>query len=77
MKTYSDGPPPLGLQPSFPRTARPEIRPNHIDGPLLVFRDGQLHWLTYWERLLVALGQADAESLERKHRPNLMKLLDT
>lgn len=50
---------------------KPHIQPNHIDGPMLVFSDGQLHWLTLWERFLFALGTTNAEKLERKRRPNL------
>ena len=73
MKTYWDDPP-LGV--SFPRDARPSIRPNHIDGPLLVFRDGQMHWLTLWERFLFHFGWIDAEKLESKRRPHLKLLLD-
>jgi hypothetical protein len=69
MRTYSDtGHPGVG----FPIDSRPSIQPNHIDGPLLTFRDGQMHWLTPWERVLFALGMTDAEKLERKRRPNLM-----
>lgn len=49
----------------YPRDARPSIR-SHVDGPLLRMRDGQLHWLTPWERLLFWLGRTDAETLERK-----------
>ena len=45
----------------------PNIHWKHIDGPLLVMRDGQMHWLTLWERLCCALGWHDARSLERKH----------
>lgn len=68
MQTYSDrGHPGVG----YPISARPSIQPNHIDGPMLVFRDGQLHWLTIWERIQFALGLTDAEKLERKRRPNL------
>jgi len=59
----------------FPASNRPGLIMKHIDGPLLTFRDGQMHWLTLWERLMVALGLADAESIERKRRPNLMKVV--
>lgn len=70
MKTYSDHPH-LGVD--YPCCSRATIRPNHIDGPLLVFRDGQMHWLTVWERILFALGFTDAERIERKRRPNLVR----
>jgi hypothetical protein len=72
MNLYSDS---LPLGVGFPRSSRPRIKPDHVDGPLLVFRDGQMHWLTPWERILFALGLTDAERLERKRRPNLMRLV--
>jgi hypothetical protein len=52
-------------------TARPDIQWNHIDGPLLHFRNGELHWLTWRERFRCWLGLDDAVSLEVKHRPHL------
>lgn len=73
MKGFTDNP---GPGVSFSRDARPSIYPNHVDGPLLTFRDGQMHWLTLGERLLFALGLVTAESLEKKLRPNLMWLLE-
>ncbi len=51
----------------------PGLQPNHADGPLLYFSDGQLHWLNLWERLKLALGLTDAELLQWKRRPNLSK----
>ncbi len=73
MKTYVDR---IPEGHGFPISARPSIKRNHIDGPLLTFRDGQMHWLTTWERILLALGATDAEKLERKHRPNLMRVVN-
>jgi len=70
VKTYSDHPNP-GIAHSW--SGRPSFVMKHIDGPLLVFRDGQMHWLTLWERFLVWAGRQTAESLERKRRPNLLK----
>lgn len=52
---------------------KPSIQPGHIDGPLLHFSDGQLHWLTIGERLTLTLGLTNAEKLERKLRPNLTR----
>lgn len=75
MRTYSDEAhihQRMGV--SFPIGSRPHIKRRHVDGPLLTFRDGQMHWLTLWERLLLALGLTDAERLELKLRPNLMKV---
>lgn len=50
---------------------RPWIMWKHIDGPLLHYRDGQLHWLTPWERFRCWLNLDDANSLEAKRRPDL------
>lgn len=50
----------------YPIKSRPYILANHIDGPLLCLRDGQLHWLNLWERVLFSLGLTDAASLEDK-----------
>lgn len=52
---------------SYPKDSRPHINRHHIDGPLLCLRDGRMHWLTLWERLLLALNKTDALALERKH----------
>ena len=71
MKTYWDDPP---LGASFPKDARPSIK--HIDGLVLFFSDGQMHWLTIWERAMLRIGWIDAESLQRKHRPHLDWLLE-
>lgn len=55
----------------WPTANRPEIIWDQIDGPLLHFRNGELHWLTAWERFRCWLGLDDAFTLERKHRPVL------
>ncbi len=52
---------------------KPHINARHADGPLLCFSDGQLHWLTLWERVQFAFGWTDAEKLEKKRRPNLAR----
>jgi hypothetical protein len=39
---------------------------NHIDGPLLHLRNGQLHWLTIKERISLYFGFSDVYKLERK-----------
>lgn len=72
MKTYSDAPHP-GV--GFPADSKPGLVMNHVDGPMLYFSDGQVHWLSMGERLLVAMGFADAEALQRKLRPNLTAAL--
>lgn len=60
----------------WPAEREPSIEAKHIDGPLLIFRNGELHWLTLWERLLFKLGMTDAKALERKHRPHLVEWAD-
>ena len=68
-------PSPGGGFHSYPNTARPKIQWNHIDGPLLNFRNGEMHWLTWRERFLCWIGREDAYSLEAKHRPHLARLI--
>ncbi len=74
MRGYSD---PERFDPSLglPDGGKPHITAGHIDGPLLVFRDGQMHWLTLWERFLFACGLTDAWKIERKRRPNLVRFM--
>jgi hypothetical protein len=72
MKTYSDQ---LELPIQFPTSNGPSINWKHIDGPLLYFSDGQLHWLTLGQRIRCHLGMETAESLEHYLRPNLMQVL--
>lgn len=60
-----------GLEFGPGQDRQPSIVPHHIDGPLLYFSDGQLHWLTIWERILFHFGWTDAERLQRKLRPRL------
>jgi hypothetical protein len=46
------------------RSGEPFIQWNHMDGPLLVRSDGQVHWLTWGERISVRLGLTDAKRLD-------------
>lgn len=55
----------------YPADARPYVKWKHVDGPLLVYSDGQMHWLTLWERVRCWLGKDDAESIQAKRRPDL------
>lgn len=55
----------------WPADSQPYINRRHIDGPLLYMRNGQMHWLTPWERVLLWLGLTDALILERKYAPTL------
>ena len=68
---YRYEPAPSGGFIGYPAEAQPVINRKHIDGPLLYMRNGEMHWLTLWERLLLWLGKTDAMALERKHRPHL------
>lgn len=63
----------IGLGPA---DRRPSIMPNHIDGPLLHFSDGQMHWLSVWERILFRFEWTDPGSLQRKLRPRLTAEMD-
>lgn len=45
--------------------ARPIIQWDHADGPLLTWA-GCSHWLTWWERIQLALGLTDEEKLGNK-----------
>lgn len=54
-----------------PAGNNPYINWSHIDGPMLVYADGQLHWLTFFERLRCWLGFDDALTIERRRRPDL------
>ena len=49
----------------------PHIIAGHIDGPLLVYSDGQMHWLTWQERFAVAFGFSNAATIQAKRRPIL------
>lgn len=52
---------------SWPSGAQPHIQPSHIDGPMLCMRTGEIHWLTFLERIQFVMGWTDAYKLESKH----------
>lgn len=54
----------------------PDIVEKHIDGPLLYFSDGQIHWLTILERIQLWFGLTSAEKLQLKLRPRFMASLE-
>ena len=72
MRTFRDE---IAPGVGFERTAKPSLNMDHIDGPVITFSDGQMHWLTWRERIAVALGFADANSLQIKLRPKLTVIL--
>jgi len=52
----------------YPEDSEPHIQWTHIDGPLLICRDGSPHWLTMLERLFVKTGITTIEQLDEKYR---------
>lgn len=78
MMDYSDAWPNTGdLRIAIDPVPPPSINFNHIDGPYIHFSDGQIHFLTIWERFLVWIVIHDAASLQRKLRPMLELYLKT
>lgn len=59
-----------------PGQVRPWVMVGHIDGPLLHFSDGQMHWLTIWERIQHRFRWTDADKLQKKLRPRLSAELE-
>lgn len=47
--------------------SEPYIQWNHIDRPLLICRDGTLHWLTKIERLWLRMGFTNINQLDEKY----------
>ena len=43
----------------------PELQMNHVDGPLLITRFGEPHWLSLFDRLMLKLGWTNAVKLEQ------------
>lgn len=43
----------------------PEVQWDHIDGPLLMWR-GQLHWLTWKERFMLAIGRTSIQQIAER-----------
>lgn len=61
-----------GVSVEFNPDDVPSIQWNHIDGPLLHLRSGELHWLTWWERVRVWLGYENEFTLEKKYAPEFV-----
>ncbi|MGY4222711.1 hypothetical protein ACVMIH_000072 [Bradyrhizobium sp. USDA 4503] len=51
-----------------PLSAQPSINWKHVDGPLLYCSDGQLHWLTWSERIRLFFGLADIHDIDFERR---------
>ena len=58
---------------SYPADAKPRIKWDHVDGPLLTCHDGTPHWLTMWERLLYRAGYLTIEELDRRYNSEPQK----
>jgi hypothetical protein len=52
---------------SYPSDSKPHIKWNHVDGPLLICRDGTPHFLSAWERFLFRANFLTIEELDRRH----------
>lgn len=57
-------------------TDAPRVQWNHCDGPLMTWC-GELHWLTWGERLRIALGFATERDIAYRRWPHLAKLHTT
>ena len=44
----------------------PFIKWKHVDGAVLVCRNGTMVWLTLWEQFLHGIGLTNARKLEKK-----------
>lgn len=54
----------------------PHVQWNHIDGPLMTWC-GEMHWLTWGERLRIWLCISNVRSIAYKRWPHLAKLHTT
>lgn len=53
----------------YPATFQPAtINWKHIDGPLMHLTNGQLHWLTYLERIQLFFGWTDIHEIDMKRQ---------
>lgn len=55
------------LNVEYPIGSKPHIVWEHVDGPMLCCHDGAVHWLTLYERLILAIGTTTLEELDEKH----------
>lgn len=54
-------------------TSGPHVQWRHIDGPLMTWA-GEMHWLTWQERLRVFFGRATVDQIACERWPHLAKL---
>lgn len=74
MKTYSDDVRQQMLTREMVDT--PPVFYSHIDGQMITFSDGQVHWLTFKERFKVKWMGLTAVELQKELRPNLTKTME-
>jgi hypothetical protein len=48
----------------YPTGMKPSVVWKHIDGPLMYHSDGQLHWLTWRERLALWFGLMTEDEID-------------
>lgn len=48
----------------YPAGMKPSMNWKHIDGPLMYHSDGQLHWLTWRERLALLFRCTTVEAID-------------
>jgi len=53
---------------AYEKGSLPYVQWNHIDGPLLHLRNGELYWLSWWDRIQLRLKWTDVYALESKYR---------
>ena len=51
----------------YRRDTKARIEWEHVDGPLLICRDGTTHFLTRAERIWLRMGLTSIEELDAKH----------
>ena len=60
----------------YPTTFHPaKINWKHIDGPLMYLTNGQLHWLTWRERIQLFFGWIDIHELDMRLQQRQATLL--
>lgn len=53
---------------TYPANASlPYINMRHIDGPFIYMRNGNIKWLSIWDRVLLFFGFTDKYKLEDKY----------
>ena len=56
------------MNSAYEKKSLPYVQWNHIDGALLHLRNGELFWLSWWDRIQLRLKWTDVYALESKYR---------